>query len=38
MIATEEAPMCDLHLREKPVVHFKWHTQRIKIGIKAEEE
>lgn len=23
MISTEETPMLDLHLREKPVVHFK---------------
>lgn len=38
MIATEETPMLDSHLREKPVVHFEWHTPKIKIGSKAEGE
>ena len=36
MIATEESRVRDLHLREKLVVHFKWHTQKIKIGSKSE--
>lgn len=37
MIATEETPMQDLHLREKQEVHFKWHTKKkIKISSKVE--
>lgn len=38
MITTKESLMQDLHLREKQVVHFKWHTKKIKIGSKAEGE